>query len=341
MIIRVPARDMLAVLGVVRRYAMRCDSLRQPSAFAIAVVGVITLLSLMGGQTRTIAQEGDEYAPALRPDGQPDIQGTYISPHGRRIERWTDDEREEWSERMEAVRGPNPGAYGGEWAEGNLREDNPDRDAVAVVDPADGRVPWQPWALAKKTYIRDNPYERQSFLDARVRCLPAGTPRGTFSSGYNGWQVLQPPGQVVILYEHNHLYRIIPLDDSSHPGPDIQLWMGDSRGRWEGNTLVVDVANFTDKTWVVGELGGEGMSAGSFHSPAMHIVERFTIVGDGRLDYEATIEDPNVFERPWTIAFPVWRRAPEDYVLFEYACHEGNRSTDLTAPLFSDEAEQR
>ena len=311
------------------------------SRFTFAVVIAFAGAALVvGAQRTTTAQETVSYTPSLLPDGQPDIQGIYISPYGRRIERWTDAEREEWNEAMIAIRGPNPGAYGGEWSEGKLRDENPDRDAVAVVDPPDGRIPWQPWALAKKTYIRNNPYKRQSFLDTRVRCLPAGTPRGTFSSGYNGWQVLQPPGHVVILYEHNHLHRVIPVNDSPHPGSDIQLWMGDSRGRWEGNTLVVDVTNFTDKTWVVGELGGEGMSAGSFHSPALHLVERFTIVGDGRLDYEATIEDPNVFERPWNIAFPVWKRAPEDYVLFEYACHEGNRSTDLTSPLFSDTSEQ-
>ena len=242
---------------------------------------------------------------------------------------------------MVAVRGPNPGAYGLEWTEIDLRQGGgPAEDTVAVVDPPDGRVPWQDWALAKKTYIRNNPYERKAFIDSRVRCLPAGTPRGIFSSSYNGWQVLQPPGHVVILYEHNHLHRVIPVDGSPHPGSDIQLWMGDSRGRWEGNTLVVDVTNLTDKTWVVGELGGEGMSAGSFHSPALHVVERFTIVGDGRIDYEAAIEDPNVFERSWKIAFPVWQRAPADYVLFEYACHEGNRSMDLSAPLIGDSSGQ-
>ena len=314
---------------------MRRDSFT--SALSVAGIAVVVGLIGSGSLPAATAQDGDAYTPALRPDGQPDIQGIYISPHGMRIERWTDAEREAWTELMETVRGPNPGAYDREWSEGGLREENRDRDAVAVVDPPDGRIPWQPWALAKKTYIRNNPYERQSFLDTRVRCLPAGTPRGTFASGYNGWQVLQPPGHVVILYEHNHLHRVIPVDGSPHPGADIQLWMGDSRGRWEGNTLVVDVTNFTDKTWVVGELGGEGMSAGSFHSPAMHLVERFTIVGDGRIDYEATIEDPNVFARPWKIAFPVWKRAPDDYVLFEYACHEGNRSTELTSPLFSDE----
>ena len=315
---------------------MRRDSFT--SALSVAGIAVVVGLIGSGGLPAATAQDGDAYAPALRPDGQPDIQGIYISPHRMPIERWTDAEREAWNALMETVRGPNPGAYDREWSEGSLREENPDRDAVAVVDPPDGRIPWQPWALAKKTYIRNNPYERQSFLDTRVRCLPAGTPRGAFASGYNGWQILQPPGHVVILYEHNHLYRVIPVDGSPHPGPDIQLWMGDSRGRWEGNTLVVDVTNLTDKTWVVGELGGEGMSAGSFHSPAMHVVERFTIVGDGRIDYEATIEDPNVFARPWKIAFPVWMRAPDDYVLFEYACHEGNRSTELTSPLFSDES---
>ena len=314
---------------------MRRDSFT--SALSVAGIAVVVGLIGSGGLPAATAQDGDAYAPALRPDGQPDIQGIYISPHRMPIERWTDAEREAWNALMETVRGPNPGAYDREWSEGGLREENQDRDGVAVVDPPDGRIPWQPWALAKKTYIRNNPYERQSFLDTRVRCLPAGTPRGTFASGYNGWQVLQPPGHVVILYEHNHLHRVIPVDGSPHPGSDIQLWMGDSRGRWEGNTLVVDVTNLTDKAWVVGELGGEGMSAGSFHSPAMHVVERFTIVGDGRIDYEATIEDPNVFARPWKIAFPVWKRAPDDYVLFEYACHEGNRSTELTSPLFSDE----
>ena len=314
---------------------MRRDSFT--SALSVAGIAVVVGLIGSGGLPAATAQDGDAYAPALRPDGQPDIQGIYISPHRMPIERWTDAEREAWNALMETVRGPNPGAYDREWSEGGLREENQDRDGVAVVDPPDGRIPWQPWALAKKTYIRNNPYERQSFLDTRARCLPAGTPRGTFASGYNGWQVLQPPGHVVILYEHNHLHRVIPVDGSPHPGSDIQLWMGDSRGRWEGNTLVVDVTNLTDKAWVVGELGGEGMSAGSFHSPAMHLVERFTIVGDGRIDYEATIEDPNVFARPWKIAFPVWKRAPDDYVLFEYACHEGNRSTELTSPLFSDE----
>jgi hypothetical protein len=126
------------------------------------------------------------------------------------------------------------------------------------------------------------------------------------------------------------MHRVVHLDGRSHPGPAVQLWMGDSVGRWEGNTLVVDVTNFTDKTWLIGDGGSEGMSNGSFHSPALHIVERLTMVDADTIDYEATVEDPNVFTRPWTIRYPLFDRAGKGYELFEYACHEGNRTLDLT-----------
>jgi hypothetical protein len=136
-----------------------------------------------------------------------------------------------------------------------------------------------------------------------------------------------------MLVEANHIYRIIPIEGPNSPasklGGDIQLWMGDSNGRWEGKTLVVETTNLTDKTWVTGEQGGEGPSTGSFHSPAMRVVERFTIAGPDHVDYEATIEDPNVFTRPWTMKFDVWKRAPAGFEMFEYACHEGNRTIEL------------
>jgi len=96
--------------------------------------------------------------------------------------------------------------------------------------------------------------------------------------------------------------------------------MGDSRGHWDGDTLVVDTTNFNDKTWLSG--GGE------FHSELLHVVQRFTMVGPNTIDYEATIEDPKVFTRPWTLAF-TFDRAEKGYELFEYACHEGNRAPEL------------
>jgi hypothetical protein len=272
------------------------------------------------------------WAPKRLPDGQPDMQGMYVSGWFVPQERFTAEEQKAWHDRMIKYRGQDPGAYGSEWFETNAHKDSykPPPGTVLVVDPPDGRVPFQPWALAKRNYIRDNWLERPEFVDSRVRCLPAG-PRFGFASRYNGWQVIQPPGYVIILQEHNHNYRVIPID-SKEPrlGTDIQLWAGDSRGHWEGNTLVVEVKNFTDKTWVIGEIAGEGMSVGTFHSPALKMTERFIMRDADNIDYEATIEDPNVYTRPWKIAYGIWERAPQGYENFEFACHEGNRWDALT-----------
>lgn len=301
--------------------------------FSMLLIGVMA-----NNPTFVIGQDSSDtnkpWAPNKLPDGQPDIQGTYINPWVFTIENYTEQERDEFRQAMLEHRGPETGAYDFDWLEQSTTERRADypysENFFGVSDPPSGRIPWQDWAFQKKKYLSHHPYEKREFFDSRIRCLPAGTPRGFFWSFYNGWQILQPPGHVVILYEHNHLYRVIPLTDSRPLGKDINLWMGDSRGRWEGNTLVVDVTNLTDKTWVIGELGGEGIHIGSFHSEDIHVVERFTIVDKDNIDYEVTIEDPNVFTDPWSMKYRVFTRAPEDYVLFEYACHEGNRTMELT-----------
>ena len=200
-----------------------------------------------------------------------------------------------------------------------------------IVDPADGKVPLQPWAMEKRTEIIAK-QDQVEFLDPRVRCLQSGVPRANLPVGYNTYQFLQIPGYVVLLYEWNHMYRYIPLDGRPHVNSKIRLPMGDSRGRWDGNTLVVDVTNFTDRTWVVGHgAPPEGAPAsalttghGVFHTEGLHVVERFTLVDANTIRYEATVEDPNVFTRPWKIQFNAFTRAPADHQLFEYACHEGN-----------------
>jgi hypothetical protein len=264
-------------------------------------------------------------------DGQPDMQGTYVSGWFVPQERFTEAERKAFADKMEKYRGVNPGAYGSEWTETELRKDSykPPPGTVLVVEPSDGKVPFQPWALAKRNYIRDNWLEKPEFTDSRVRCLPAG-PRFGFSSSYNGWQIMQTPGYVIFLQEHNHNYRVIPIDSKApRLSKEIQLWEGDSRGHWEGNTLVVEVTNFTDKTWVIGEIGGEGMSIGTFHSPALKMTERYIMRDANNIDFEATIEDPNVYTRPWKIAYGIWKRAPKGYENFEFACHEGNKWNEL------------
>ncbi len=123
--------------------------------------------------------------------------------------------------------------------------------------------------------------------------------------------VLRP--RSLILYEYLHVVRTIYMDGSPHPEGHIDFWMGDSRGHWEDDTLVVDVIHFNDRTWFD--------RAGNFHSEALHVVERYTPIGPDHLRYEATIEDPNVFTRPWTMSMPLYRRQEANVQLLEYECY--------------------
>ena len=184
-----------------------------------------------------------------------------------------------------------------------------------IVDPPDGRIPYQPWAAAKRMehlVNMETPTELEH-IEPEDRCLLLGTPR----SNYRGdLQIRQASGQVVILYEWVHAYRVIPTDGRPHVGEDIHMYNGDSRGRWEGDTLVVDVTNFDDHVWFD--------SHGSFYSEALHVVERWTLIDPDTINYEATIEDPTVFTRPWKMTFNIPRITQAGYEFFEEACYEGN-----------------
>jgi hypothetical protein len=125
----------------------------------------------------------------------------------------------------------------------------------------------------------------------------------------------------VILYEWTHAYRVIPTDERPHIGEDVKLWMGNSRGRWEGNTLVVDVTNINDRNFLD--------TVGTFHSDAMRVVERWTLVDADRINYEVTVDDPQVFTRPWKMAFPILRNKQQGFELMEHACYEGERDADV------------
>ncbi len=189
---------------------------------------------------------------------------------------------------------------------------------IGIVDPADGKIPLQPWAEARRKEIAANyrdPKGNLAYMDPSARCLGAGVPRINYVTPYNGYSFLQIPGYVVLYAEWNHEVRIIPLDGRPHVGGSLRLWMGDSRGRWEGHTLVVDVTNFNGHAW---------FDWLTFHSEALRVTERFTLLDADTIAYEATIDDPKVFTKPWKIALG-FRRADSNYRLFEYACHEGNR----------------
>ena len=169
-------------------------------------------------------------------------------------------------------------------------------------------IPYQPSALARK---RDNFANRRT-ADPETKCYEPGVPRATYMP--YPFQIVQTPTFVGILYEYIHVTRHIYVDGTPHPkGPIDNWWMGDSRAHWEGNMLVVDVIHFTDQTWFD--------RAGNFHSDALHVVERYTPTDRDHLLYEATIEDPKVFTRPWKMSMPLYRRQEPNVQLLDYECY--------------------
>jgi hypothetical protein len=241
----------------------------------------------------TAAGQTASWTPTRLPDGQLDMRGHWISDAAGGAHSVED--------------GRDPDA---DVIQGRADEKNP----ILIVEPTDGRIPYQPAAAARRQQLlRDifTPTQREH-IDPHIRALLDGVPRNNYVPGE--MQILQVNGAVVILYESNHSYRVIPLD-GRHPPAAVKLWMGDSRGRWEGNTLVVDVTNFNEDTWFD--------SHGSFHSDALHVVERWTPAGPDRIDYSVTLEDPKMFTRPWKMAFAINRNREKNYEIWEDSRHEG------------------
>jgi hypothetical protein len=168
-------------------------------------------------------------------------------------------------------------------------------------------IPYQPWALKKK---QENFANREK-LDPETKCFLPGVPRVTYMP--YPFQIIYSADKVNILHEYNHALRHIYMNGNPHPEGPIEWWMGDSRGRWEGDTLVVDTIHFTAETWLD--------RAGNFHSEQLHVIERFTRTGPDHMLYEVTLEDPKVFTRPWKMSMPLYRRQEADIELLEYACY--------------------
>ena len=181
--------------------------------------------------------------------------------------------------------------------------------APPPVNPPPKRepMPYQAWAEAKtKTFTAVD--------DPTLRCLLPGVPRIT--SMPMPFEIVQTPKEVVIAYESFHAFRIIPINDKlQHPNDLVPTWMGDSVGRWDGDTLVVDVTGFNDKTWLSG--------TGSFHSEDLHVVERFQLNSDDTITYTATVTDPKVLTKPWTTGALL--RRPANTRVEEYECIENNQ----------------
>jgi len=202
----------------------------------------------------------------------------------------------------------------------------PTSQSSLVVEPRDGRLPpltpdgerrAREWRIqSEPTY----PYEGPADLRPYDRCITRGVLGSAFPNIYGtGMEILQAPGLVVIRHEMIHETRVVPLDDRPHLPGVIRSYMGDPRGRWDGETLVVETTNFNGLTGSYARNGD-----GNPTSEALRLVERFRLTGPDTLRYEVRVEDPATFTGPWTVAFDLPREP--DYELYEYACHEGNQA---------------
>jgi hypothetical protein len=203
------------------------------------------------------------------------------------------------------------------------------------VVPEDGRVPVKPAAEAKRDYNTAHSTDDFEYMSPWDRCITRGFPGGMFPGGYgNVYEIVQAPGYVAIVSEMIHETRVIPLD--GRPLSNIRQWNGESRGRWEGNTLVVDTTNYNNKGWIATNVAS-GRIKGIAQSEALHVVERLTRVDKDTIQYEITIEDPNIYTEPWKVAFPLYKDPAAQ--VFEYACHEGNYA--MTNMLSGARAEEK
>ncbi len=293
-----------------------------------------------GGPAKVSAQSK---APPRTPWGDPDLQGVYTFATATPLQRpaslgnketYSADEQRQLEEELKKKHQENIAtnehfSYNALWFLAD--EGKPTGRTSLIIDPPDGRLPpltpggekLRAEYAAKQAARRSGGEVIRTWTDHSLynRCVSRPFPR--ISQEYNqGVEVLQTPGQVVIFYESMHDVRVIPLDGRPHLDASLRQWNGDSRGHWEGDTLVVDSTNFTDQ-----QVSTDSAPFGGFPQGHMHLTERFTRVDSKTLGYVVTVEDPTIWTRPFTIALP-WRADDPAYKgaqdLFEYACHEGN-----------------
>ena len=254
---------------------------RNVKAVRVGVAAATVALCALALGTAGQAQSGDMPRAA---DGRPDLSGI-----------WQAVSSANWNIEPHA-------AYAGRLAETGAIGSAP--GGLGIVEG--GTIPYRPEAIAK----RQENFENRRTEDPEAKCYLPGVPRATYMPF--PFQIVQGTNKIFIAYEFASANRVIHMDPV--PESPVDTWMGHSVGRWEGDSLVVDVTAFNGQTWFD--------RAGNHHSIALHVVERYTPVTPYHINYEATIEDPNTFTRPWTISLPLYRRMEEDVQLLEFRCVE-------------------
>ena len=302
------------------------------------IAGMVVILGMMGwtaapAAAQAVGSAESKAAKRINPNwkaprtawGHPDLEGTWTSddmkgvPTSRAAQygdrRYlTDQEFAARAKQRKTARDIDDARTG------TFRNEEGSREfsyTSMVIDPPDGRVP--PTTAAARARPRQGgsfgvgPWEKIQDFSLYDRCITRGAIGSIMPAVYgNGVRIMQSPDAVVITYEMIHDTRVIPLRDKPALGSNIQLFMGDARGHFEGDTLVVESANFTDRTAV----------GGTVHSKALHLTERFTRVDPQMIDYEITVNDPETFTRPWTMRMTITQQP--GYEIYEYGCHEGN-----------------
>ena len=313
---------------------------------SIPKISMAIVLSLTVGLPAT-AEDGEWRTPRTA-WGTPDLEGVWSNetltpferPVGQAEKRFvTPEEAAAASARIQAARardaqagppktqppplGGNVGAYNLVWMDFGSSVVATGRSSL-VIDPPDGRVPVRPEAEARRDKARllsTDSYEHMSPWD---RCITRGMPGGMFPAGYNNYyRILQTPDTLLIHYEMIHEARIIPLDGRPRLGAGTGFWNGESRGRWDGDTLVVETYGYIDGGWIATS-SSQRRIKGIPHTSQLRVVERFTRTDADTILWQATIEDPEIYTAQWTVEIPLVSRPGSR--IYEYACHEGNQA---------------
>ena len=313
------------------------------SKIKTSTLGILLAASLLS----TGSLSAQDYVVPRTADGQPDLQGLWtndtITPMERpaslegrefltpgeiaQMEANVAQRREFADNNIVVEQGGSLGSYNQVWLDSGDTVLSTGQTSL-IVDPSNGRAPIRESAAAVRDYYFAHIEDDYVYHTVWDRCLTRGVPGSMLPAGYNNaYRFIQTPDTFTIVHEMIHDVRVIHLNKEEHIDDKVKLYMGDSVARWEGDTLVVETTNYNDRGMIASSSAG-GRLKGVPITENLHVVERFTRVNEGTIIWSATITDPEIYTQPFTISMPLTQ--DNEYVMYEYACHEGNYAVPNT-----------